>query len=242
MNADSTANKSSYGYTGRKVGNGWNFRQVFASRPGVVYGIDNNGDLWWYKHLGWQDGSANWSYAQGQKVGNGWNFRQVFASGPGVIYGVDSNGDLWWYKHLGWQDGSPIWLVTEKIVTKLHIWAGYMGMPAFWLDDPYKNPVRQGSMQTVSYWVEGADGKHPCGAAEWYIDNNVADGEVYTSSPSPNWEGCPGGLTGGAGGLRLHPQHTARLSLGWHTLTIHYRGNDSYESADFSAPFQVVGP
>jgi hypothetical protein len=45
----------------------------------LIYGIDQNGDLFVYKHAGINDGLNVWAY-QNRKIGNGWDFRQVFAS------------------------------------------------------------------------------------------------------------------------------------------------------------------
>ncbi|MBD2448614.1 hypothetical protein H6G76_15925 [Nostoc sp. FACHB-152] len=63
---------------GVKIGNGWNFKQVFAGDHGAIYAIKSNGDMLFYKHTGIDDGSATWPI-QGVKIGNGWNFQQVFA-------------------------------------------------------------------------------------------------------------------------------------------------------------------
>ena len=62
----------------KKIGNGWNFKQVFAGNNGAIYAIKENGDMLFYKHTGAATGSADWSI-QGKKIGNGWNFQQVFA-------------------------------------------------------------------------------------------------------------------------------------------------------------------
>jgi hypothetical protein len=62
----------------RQIGNGWDFRQVFAGPNGAVYAIRQNGDMLFYKHAGFNDGSANWPI-QARQIGNGWDFRQVFA-------------------------------------------------------------------------------------------------------------------------------------------------------------------
>ena len=77
-----------------------------------------------------------------------------------------------------------------------------MGMLALWLDDPQNYTVAQGSEQQVRYWVDAADGTHPCGAANYYIDNQAAGGAWVITKPQPEyWQGCPGGLAGGAGGF-----------------------------------------
>ncbi|MDV3002993.1 MAG: hypothetical protein N5P05_004648 (plasmid) [Chroococcopsis gigantea SAG 12.99] len=95
--------------TGAKVGQGWDFKTVFATSNGSIYGIKPNGDLYWYRHDGWENGSASWASGTGTKVGHGWDFKTVFASSNGVIYGVKPNGDLYWYRHDGWQNGSVSW-------------------------------------------------------------------------------------------------------------------------------------
>ena len=63
-----------------QIGNGWNFKQVFAGDNGAVYAIKDNGDMLFYKHAGFNDGSPNWPI-QAVQIGNGWNFKQVFAGG-----------------------------------------------------------------------------------------------------------------------------------------------------------------
>ena len=96
-----------------KVGNGWNFKQVFAGDNGAVYAIQDNGDMLFYKHAGFNDGSPNWPI-QGVKVGNGWNFKQVFAGDNGAVYAIQDNGDMLFYKHAGFNDGSPNWPIQAK--------------------------------------------------------------------------------------------------------------------------------
>ncbi|MFE1744058.1 tachylectin-related carbohydrate-binding protein, partial [Coleofasciculus sp. H7-2] len=73
---------------GKKVGTGWNFKQVFSGGDGIIYGIKDNGDLMWYRHDGRADGTFRWTAGDGgKKVGTGWNFKQVFSGGDGIIYG-----------------------------------------------------------------------------------------------------------------------------------------------------------
>jgi hypothetical protein len=93
-----------------------------------------------------------------------------------------------------------------------------MGMPALWLEDPQNNTVAQGSEQQVRNWVDASDGTHPCGAANYYIDNQAAGGTWGITKPQPEyWQGCPNSLAGGAGGLYPYTRDTSQLSLGWHT-------------------------
>ena len=62
----------------QRVGNGWNFKQVFGGCDGVIYAIKDDGDLLWYKHLGRNDGTFKWQTDFAQRVGNGWNVKQAF--------------------------------------------------------------------------------------------------------------------------------------------------------------------
>jgi Tachylectin/Trypsin len=97
----------------RVVGYGWqSFKQVFgmtgSSLGGVIYGIAQDGTLYWYRHAGYVDGTSVWNGAR--VVGSGWNaFKRVFSGGDGVIYALKDDGTLLWYRHTGWTDGSFAW-------------------------------------------------------------------------------------------------------------------------------------
>lgn len=97
----------------RVVGSGWqSFKQVFgmtgSSVGGVIYGIAQDGTLYWYRHAGYVDGTSLWNGARA--VGSGWNaFKSVFSGGDGVIYALKEDGTLLWYRHTGWTDGSFAW-------------------------------------------------------------------------------------------------------------------------------------
>ena len=129
-----------------------------------------------------------------------------------------------------------------RVATTLSVWEGYMGQPAFWLDYPtYHVALKQGGSEQVRYVINGADGKHPCGLANYYIDNQAAGGTWDITKPQPlYWQGCPAGMPGGAGGLYLYPNDTAKLAVGWHTLKIDYLGDSTYAPSQFVARFLVV--
>ena len=99
----------------QKIGNGWgNFKHLFSGGNGVIYAVTSDNKLLWYKHTGWQDGSASWATREPQQIGNGWNFKHLFSGGNGVIYAVNSDNQLLWYKHTGLQDGSRSWAARGK--------------------------------------------------------------------------------------------------------------------------------
>src|SRR2546423_6306604 len=105
------ANWSNAG-NGKKVGNGWQgLRLVFAAGNGVIYAINRDGDLLWYRHLGYANGSGTWAnQGTGAKVGTGWGgARMAFAGGNGIIYLADRSGNLFWFRHTGAADGTLSW-------------------------------------------------------------------------------------------------------------------------------------
>jgi tachylectin len=116
--------------SGKRVGNGWNFKQVFSGDDGVIYAIQNTtldastgrrsgGHLAWYRHGDWLTGGPAWTAPK--SVGNHWDeFRQVFYGGDGVIYALQNTtldgttgrrlgGHLLWYRHEGDYDGTDRW-------------------------------------------------------------------------------------------------------------------------------------
>ncbi|MFH0521843.1 tachylectin-related carbohydrate-binding protein, partial [Streptomyces sp. M41] len=69
----------------------------------AFYSIYPHGDLHWYRHDGWTQGTAHWTAgAGGNKISGGWNiYNEVFSGSEGVIYAIKPNGDLHWYRHDG---------------------------------------------------------------------------------------------------------------------------------------------
>ncbi|MFC9262246.1 tachylectin-related carbohydrate-binding protein [Streptomyces hydrogenans] len=111
------SNRWTAGAGGKNVGGGWNiYSTVLSAGGGVIYGITPGGDLHWYRHDGWTDGSNRWTAgAGGKNVGGGWSFYStVLSAGRGVIYGITPGGDLHWYRHDGWTDGSARWTGGAK--------------------------------------------------------------------------------------------------------------------------------
>lgn len=86
---------------------------VFAGgAPGIVYAINDHGDLLWFRHHGWANGSDNWS--PGRTVGTGWHVKEAFCPrDTSYVYAVMPNGELTWNLHAGWSDGTFKW-ASEK--------------------------------------------------------------------------------------------------------------------------------
>lgn len=97
--------------SGAKIGTRWEgFARVFPGGAGVIYAVQENGDLLWYRHEGRSDGSFRWAGHSGAKVARGWErFVHVCPAGEGVLYGVDPTGALQWFRHEGHRDGGDGW-------------------------------------------------------------------------------------------------------------------------------------
>jgi len=98
--------------TGHKVvGTGFDeVRIAFAGGLGVLYTISTDGQLRWYRHVGYLTGGGieTWEPQDtGHKVvGTGFDrVRLAFPGGHGVIYTVSDDGVLRWYRHLGYRTG-----------------------------------------------------------------------------------------------------------------------------------------
>jgi hypothetical protein len=90
--------------------------QALTAAQGVIYAIADNGDLLWFRHEGWDDGSFKWTNNKARKVGTGWgNVKHVFSGGNGIIYAVTESGDLSWFRHNGREDGSFRWEGPKKV-------------------------------------------------------------------------------------------------------------------------------
>jgi len=46
---------------------------------GIIYTLNDNDDLLWFRHEGRNDGSFSWTDNNPRKVGTGWKVKQVFS-------------------------------------------------------------------------------------------------------------------------------------------------------------------
>ena len=97
----------------KTIGIGWGeFQQIFAGGDGVVYGVQPNGELKWYRNTGYRTGGGyndpgGWDPKGGKTIGIGWGeFKQIFSTGKGIIYGVAASGELKWYRNTGYLTGA----------------------------------------------------------------------------------------------------------------------------------------
>jgi len=69
---------------------------------GILYSVQADGNLLFFRHLDWQNGSVNWANGGGAMlINSGWHvFTSVMAAADGQIFGLAADGSLRWYKHV----------------------------------------------------------------------------------------------------------------------------------------------
>jgi hypothetical protein len=63
------------------IGENWDMQHVFSAGSGVIYAVNNQAQLLWYRHLGFVDGVDRWQTTPDPKgyIGESWNMNDVFA-------------------------------------------------------------------------------------------------------------------------------------------------------------------
>ncbi|MFE7718906.1 hypothetical protein ACFU44_07660 [Nocardia rhizosphaerihabitans] len=174
---------------GFNVGSGWNaYSSVFCGgSQGIIYAITPDGDMHWYSHDGFKDGTATWTAGDGGRlVGSGWNaYARVFAGGQRsvagesnglVIYGITPDGELDWYRHEGWTDGSPVWTGGD----------GGRRVGSGW--NAYSRVFGSYDADGQIYGIKGPSGFE----LDWYRHDGWRNGE-------PTWTAGDGGRRAGRG-------------------------------------------
>jgi Tachylectin/Trypsin len=97
----------------KNVGRGWDgLVDVFSGGEGVIYAVQPDGTLKWYRHLGYQTGQGfetPGSWAKSRSVGRGWSgYKHVFSGGQGVIYVIADDGTLKWFRHKAYLTGEGL--------------------------------------------------------------------------------------------------------------------------------------
>ncbi len=99
--------------TGPVIGSGFDrFPRVLGGWQGVIYGVDDNGDMWWYHYVAGDGtrGAGAWANGgAGSMIGSGWKeIKRLWADPGGVIFGVRHAGELRWWHYLA-TNGSISW-------------------------------------------------------------------------------------------------------------------------------------
>ncbi|NBE52412.1 N,N-dimethylformamidase beta subunit family domain-containing protein [Streptomyces boluensis] len=79
------------------------FLNLVPGGNGIIYGIQADGNLYWYRHVNWSSGTpASWANSgAGRLIGTSWHkFRIVLAAADGQIFAFLPNGDLLWYRYI----------------------------------------------------------------------------------------------------------------------------------------------
>jgi hypothetical protein len=86
---------------------GWqNYKSVFTSGNGIIYAITAEGNLNWYKHIGFTTGTADMQGAVTITTTGGWDkYKFVFAN-EDIIYAVSTDGNLYFYRYPDYQKGT----------------------------------------------------------------------------------------------------------------------------------------
>jgi hypothetical protein len=159
--------------SGKTIGIGWNgFEQIFSTGKGVIYGIQANGELKWYRNTGYLTGAGyndagGWDSKSTKTIGIGWGeFTQIFSGGDGVIYGVLPSGDLKWYRNTGYLTG-----------------AGYNDAGGW---DPKSGKtigIGWGELAHLTATAKGVIyGVHPNGDLKWYRNTGYLTGAGYNDA------------------------------------------------------------
>jgi len=78
------------------------FVQLVGGGNGIVYAIQADGRLLWYRNKGWTSATASWvNSGVGRQIGTAWTqFQTVMADANGAIFALRGNGDLLWYRYV----------------------------------------------------------------------------------------------------------------------------------------------
>jgi hypothetical protein len=90
------------------VDHNWgDLRAILPAGGNHYYTVTSDGNLLWYQHDGFNDGTALW---QGPiQVGTTWNqFVNIIGGSDGVLYAVQPDGTALWYRHDGFTFGGGL--------------------------------------------------------------------------------------------------------------------------------------
>lgn len=77
------------------------FVRLVPGANGIIYAIQADGQLFWYRHADWRGGTNTWSDGGGLRIGTGWRqFTTVLGGADGQLLAVHGNGDVLWYRYV----------------------------------------------------------------------------------------------------------------------------------------------
>lgn len=174
------------------------FVHLVGGGSGVIYAVQADGQLLWYRHLGWVTSTTSWTNRGVPRlIGSGWaQFAAVLAGADGTIFAIRGNGDVLWYRYVltDWTTGAGYWARNSgaRIGYGFDRFVRYFG--------GYDNVIWgiEGGGNLYRYQYLRKDGTTGGGAwaggnlvgTSWHVTSDaVADtgGVVYTSNGSLNW-------------------------------------------------------
>ncbi|MFS8103809.1 hypothetical protein LFM09_42490 [Lentzea alba] len=76
------------------------FLKLIPAGDGVIYGLQADGALLWFRHTGWRTGTATWSPGVGRQIGDGFHqFADVLAAQDGRIFCRTGDGRMVSYRY-----------------------------------------------------------------------------------------------------------------------------------------------
>lgn len=76
------------------------FLKLIPAGDGVIYGLQADGTLLYFRHSGWATGTASWSPGVGKVIGDGFHqFQDVLSGADGQFFCRTGNGDIRWYRY-----------------------------------------------------------------------------------------------------------------------------------------------
>ncbi|MCW3840321.1 tachylectin-related carbohydrate-binding protein [Micromonospora yasonensis] len=99
------------------------FIQLVGGGDGVLYAIQADGSLLWYRHWGWETGVSGWASGSGRKIGSGWNqFVTVLGSTDGSLYGVRADGTVLYHRYVctNYTTGAGYWGTSRQVAMGLN--------------------------------------------------------------------------------------------------------------------------
>lgn len=78
------------------------FVKLVGGGNGIIYAVQADGRLLWYRNKGWATVTASWANGgAARQIGSGWaQFQTVMADSDGTIFALRGNGDLLWYRYI----------------------------------------------------------------------------------------------------------------------------------------------
>lgn len=81
----------------------------------MIYAIDKDFNLRWYRFPGYPTGTGEFAPGSGKVIGTDWGFSAIGAAGLGVIHATGFDGKLYWYKHNDPTGGAVSWEPRRQV-------------------------------------------------------------------------------------------------------------------------------